>query len=222
MPPKQKDLTAGKCLKYYKLCCDSIVFTILSLITYQDFDIDQSSGRIRCKECFKADPTKTSWITRAAAKRHLQESTDHAENVQTNQKMQAVNAARHQQLSATYSALSYNAFDATIPNPMPPVRHTLFDTNNDRAPDIDDFWRPMDDIIIPAWLTPLADDSAIERERLRQEVELLMMEAEQMDEFEPDYFGDDVTTTNVAEHLHSLRMLTLPELYIIPHCIPQE
>ena len=48
------------------------------------------------------------------------------------------------------------------------------------------------------------------------------MEAEQMDEFEPDYFEDDATTTNVAEHLHSLRMLTLPKLYIIPHCIPQE
>jgi len=111
MPAKQKDLTAGECLK---LCHDSIVLTALSLITFQDFDIDQSSGRIHCNECFKADRTKTAWIMRATAKGHPQESTDHAANVQTNQKTQADNAACYQQLSATYSALSYNEFDTTI------------------------------------------------------------------------------------------------------------
>jgi len=58
----------------------------------------------------------------------------------------------------------------------------------------------------------LANDSSIEQEQLQQEVELLMMEAEQMDEFQPDYFEDYATTTNVAEHMCSPCMLTLPKL----------
>jgi hypothetical protein len=72
--------------------------------------------------------------------------------------------------------------------------------------DDNDFWGPMNDVVIPAGLEPLINDPSIEHERLRREVELLMMEAEQIDELGPEYDEDDATTTNVADHLNSLRV----------------
>jgi hypothetical protein len=94
--------------------------------------------------------------------------------------------------------------------------------NNDpmlRADDEDDFWGPMDDVVISAGLAPLFDDPSIEHERLRREVELLRMEAERIDELGPDYVEDDATTTNVTDHLHSLRVFAPLNLYIISHYI---
>jgi hypothetical protein len=76
--------------------------------------------------------------------------------------------------------------------------------------DDDDIWGPLDRVVISAGLAPLTNDPLIENERLRREVELLMMEAEQYDELGPDCFEDDATTTNVVEHLHSLCAFLVP------------
>jgi hypothetical protein len=57
------------------------------------FEIDPASGKIRCKECFEADPFKTDWISRAAAKQHTVDSNGHATNVQTNVGQCAADAA---------------------------------------------------------------------------------------------------------------------------------
>jgi hypothetical protein len=77
----------------------------------------------------------------------------------------------------------------------------------------------MDDVVIPAGLAPLIDDPSIEHECLRREVELLMMEAEQIDELGPEHVEDDATTTNVIDHLHSLHVFASSKFYIIPHYI---
>jgi hypothetical protein len=68
----------------------------------------------------------------------------------------------------------------------------------------------FDNLIIPADIEPFAEYSSLdEKERLRREVELLMMQAEQ-----DDFFGlaqeleDDATITNVTESLRSVGMFT--------------
>ena len=114
---------------------------------------------------------------------------------------------------APYSSLSYNNFDTSVSNPVPPAQPTFFGSNDDLMPiddDDDDIWGPIDHVVISAGLVPLTNDPSIENEHLRREVELLMMEAEQYDELGPDHFEDDATTTNVAEHLHSLCAFLVP------------
>jgi hypothetical protein len=72
------------------------------------------------------------------------------------------------------------------------------------VPEDHNIFSAMDNPIIPADIQPLAEyNSAHERERLRRQVELLMMQAEQDDEF-ADGLEDDATVTNVSENMHSL------------------
>jgi hypothetical protein len=136
------------------------------------FEVDESSGKIRCKECLEADPFQTEWITRAAAKHHLEESNEHAANVRNNLKRRAADAAHQQHLSAPHSALSYDNFDSSIPNPVPPSRPALFGMNDlrimpDMADNDDNIFHPLDNLVIPAGITPLIDDISLEHERLR-------------------------------------------------------
>jgi len=141
--------------------------------TFIDFETDEESGKLRCKECFQVNPAKTAWITRAAAKRHIEDSSEHAANVQINGERRATDAARRQHLSAVYSSHSYSDFNSTVPNPLPSARPALFDTNNNHVPDLmhdqdgGDLFGPMDDLVIPAGIMPLVNDPSIEHERLR-------------------------------------------------------
>jgi hypothetical protein len=137
---------------------------------FEVFEINQASGKIHCKPCFEADPAKTAWITRGAAKQHLEESSEHVANVQANHEIRASEAAHDQRLLAMYSSLSYNNFNTSVPNPMPPARPTLFSLNDylmlvDGGDD--DIWGSMDHIVIPAGLVPLTNDPSIENERLQ-------------------------------------------------------
>ena len=69
-----------------------------------------------------------------------------------------------------------------------------------------------DDFPISAGVSPLQHDPEAEREQLRREVELMMMEAEQLDELGPERLEDDPTVTNVA---HELDLLGKTFLYDI-------
>ena len=169
------------------------------------FEIDPASGKICCKECFEADPFKTEWIFRAAAKQHTAESNDHAAKVQANVGRHAADAACATRISTPYSSLhknglNFNSFASPAPSAKPAMFH-----QNGHAPWLDpmhnDFFSPMDNIIIPAGVTPLSDNPSLEHECLQQEVELLMMEAEQIDELGPDYRDDDITLTNINDNL---------------------
>jgi hypothetical protein len=171
------------------------------------FEIDPASGKIRCKECFEADPFKTDWISRAAAKRHTVDSNDHATNVQTNVGRRAADAARVTRISTAYLSLHQNHLNFSFASPAPSTQPAMFHEN---APDPihsdDHFFSPMDDIIIPAGITPIFDNTSLEHECLRREVELLMMEAEQIDELGPDYRDDDATLTNIDDNLDPFRV----------------
>ena len=58
------------------------------------FEIDDTTGNIRCKECFEADPHKTEWMRRNLDKQHLTQSLEHSANVTANQKCREAEAAR--------------------------------------------------------------------------------------------------------------------------------
>src|ERR1700683_1300052 len=105
-------------------------------------------------------------------------------------------------LSALYSALSYDNFDSSILNPVPPSCPALFKMNNphimpDTAGGDNNIFHPLDNLILPVGITPLIDDISLEHEHLRQEVGFLMMEAEQLDQFGLEN-EDDATLTNMV------------------------
>jgi hypothetical protein len=155
------------------LCSNINLVLIAQHKMLMDFETDENSGKLHCKECFQVNPAKTAWITRAAAKQHLEDSSEHAANVQTNLERHSTDTACRQHLSAVYSFLSYSDFDSTVPNPLPSVRPALFDTNNNHIPammhnrDGNDLFGPMDDLVISTGVTPLVDDPSIENECLR-------------------------------------------------------
>jgi hypothetical protein len=74
------------------------------------------------------------------------------------------------------------------------------DNDNDNEP----LFAPVDNLVIPTNVGPLADDPLFEQEWLRREVELLMMQAEQDDAFQVENGGDDATITNVMEDMQFL------------------
>jgi hypothetical protein len=103
------------------LCSNINLVLIAQHKMLMDFETDENSGKLHCKECFQVNPAKTAWITRAAAKQHLEDSSEHAANVQTNLERHSTDTACRQHLSAVYSFLSYSDFDSTVPNPLPSV-----------------------------------------------------------------------------------------------------
>ena len=129
-------------------------------------------------------------------------------NVESNHNRCAAESSHRQHLSETYSLRGYGAFKSTMPDPVSSSRPALFATNHDHTPSnlhsrYDDMFGPMDNLIIPAGITPLVDNTSIEHEHLRQEVELLIMEAEEHNELVLDD-EDDATITNITEQLQSV------------------
>jgi hypothetical protein len=43
----------------------------MTLFYLSVFEIDEISNKIRCTECFEANPTKTKWMDRGSDKKHL-------------------------------------------------------------------------------------------------------------------------------------------------------
>ena len=78
-------------------------------------------------------------------------------------------------------------------------------------------FQPLDNLIIPAGITPLIDDISLEHERLRQEVGFLMMEAERLDEFGPEN-EDDATLTNIVENMESFSVSCLCDIISVAYC----
>jgi hypothetical protein len=181
---------------------------------------DSASDKIRCKECLQANPKKTDWITRAAAKRHVG-TAEHAINVAHNAKIQQDNESQQRRLMESYSSLTYPAFDASLPDIVPHSRANLFDAddlmldllpfdpNNDDDDDDDDgsthnIFAPLDNLVVPAGVEPLAPNLDWEIDLLQREVELLQMSAEHADEVGNLDEEEDITLTNVTEHFRSL------------------
>jgi len=138
---------------------------LIILIYCVVFEVDVGSNKVRCKECFEADPYKTNWMAKGGAKRHTQ-TDEHYSNVVNNTNRRNAAAAQHDLYSATYAGLKYaepnsDFTTAAASNSRP----GLFDDMPDLLPgytdDVNnDIFRSLSDVTISAGITPLVDDSA--------------------------------------------------------------
>ena len=167
------------------------------------FEIDDTTGNIRCKECFEADPHKTEWIRRNSDKRHLTQSLKHSANVTANQKRREAEAARRTEYQSVYSSRAFTSFNTGPSNIAPPSCPTLLGPADGTQADLadntyhNDTCDPFYGDIPFTDVEPLVRNSEFEQERLRREVELLMADAELADLMGMD--KEDTTVTNVED-----------------------
>lgn len=143
----------------------------------------------------------------------MTDSHEHQSNVENIGVRRHSEAIQREQLLTAYSALSYTNFDSSYTIPVPSSRPDFASSMPDldiNIADDNNIFSALDDLVIPAGIEPFTDyDSLHERERLHREVELLMMQAEQDDEFGVDGLEDDATVTNVTENLWNMGQLNL-------------
>jgi hypothetical protein len=172
------------------------------LTCFAVFEIDDVSAKIRCTECFEANPTKTKWMDRRSEKKHLA-GNEHQIHVGQNTERRRKEADDMVQLQAAYATSGWAQLNASIAQSGPSIRPGI--SIDDGVPDViidaaDD--HPTDYPMIPVHMDPIFHDAEAEREHLRRQVELLRLQAEQMDEF--GEFADDSTITNIEDQLHGL------------------
>jgi len=143
------------------------------------------------------------WIARGSASRHLDESDKHNTNIAINFQRREANASCREHLQSTYEYTSFALLNSHILDPSPSTRVGFFD--NDTVPDPDPMFHNYDeDYLISAGISPQRHDPEDEQEQLCREVELMMMEAEQLDELGPGQLEDDPTVTNITQELDML------------------
>lgn len=158
-------------------------------------------------------------MSRGSASRHITDSDEHATSVSINTKRRDVELARQNQLSTTYSASTYANLSSSHVDPHPSSRPDIFehegmpelmpsgdDDNDDDNDYYDNLFSAIDNVTIAAGIDPIAHDPVFESERLRRQVELMMMDAEHSDEFGTHDAEDDATVTNVVDGFRSLGM----------------
>jgi len=172
------------------------------------FKVDEISGKICCQECFEADPHAADWMARGSAARHLEASNKHKSSVAINVQHHEANESHHRQLQSTYTYTSYTSFNSYLPDPSPSTCIGLFDREEmpGLGPVHHDY---IDDFPISAGISPHQHDPEAERELLHREVELMMMEAEQLDKVGLEQLEDDPTVTNMAQELYMLGKIIL-------------
>jgi hypothetical protein len=135
---------------------------------------------------------KARWLARKSAKKHL-DSEDHARHCDVIRERRQLEEEERRKQEIVYTS-SYVIIDPTIPNPVPSQRPQM---SGFEDPDVFLDTECLEPII-PTYIEPIIHDPALEKERLRQQVELLMLQAQQCDEFGDDMFEDDATVTNVS------------------------
>jgi hypothetical protein len=190
MPRARKDLDPG--IFHVRTISDLKLTHTSSL---EVFEHDETSEKVRCTVCYEANPSKARWLVRGSVKQHL-DSEDHARHLEQNQEQRQLDTEALRRQQVAYSS-NYVVLDPTFPNPVPPPQPRIsgFEEPNEFIHQSMDLQEP----IIPAYIEPIIDDPDVERERLRRQVELLMLQAEQRDEFGDELFEDDATVTNTAE-----------------------
>ena len=122
-------------------------------------------------------------MARGSAIRHLEASDKHKGSIAINLHHREADASHRERLQFTYSYSSYASFNPLLPDPSPSTHIGLFNRGDMQA------LKPIyhgytDDFPISAGISPLQHDPEAEWEQLHREVELMMMEAEQLDELE--------------------------------------
>ncbi|EIW77678.1 hypothetical protein CONPUDRAFT_75500 [Coniophora puteana RWD-64-598 SS2] len=166
------------------------------------------SKKIRCRECIRVWP-KSTWISRASQKKHC-ESQEHHTAVQRN--FEQAEAANLQAVSDPYELFYRTAGGVSmslIPPPLiarNPRPHML--SALDTPQDHDDC---SNDMIIDLQAPPSVDALAIEaermaleRERIQEQIQLLLMDAQSADFMDSTDHEDDVTLSNVVHDFRDM------------------
>lgn len=176
---------------------------------------DERTQRIRCRECIEANPMKASWLIRGSAKRHL-DGGEHINNVQANKLRREAAMAQQKHMEAPYASSSYALLNSVHPTTSTRANYQEFDgtTMPDLTPCNDDSndmcSATFNQLSIPSGVAPFEDNSAEEHERLKLEVQRLLMQAEQDDLIGYCDNDDDATVTNITNEFESLGMIYLP------------
>ena len=179
------------------------------------FEIHDTSGKIRCKECFEAGPHTTGWMVRNSHKRHLLQSREHEANVVANKKCREAAAADHTEYHSIYSTQTFANFNAGPSAITVTSRPALFDLGDEMHDSNENAYDPFYEVIPSADVTPLVRNPGFEQERLWQEVELLLADAEHADLLGRD--EDDATVTNIEDDFADLGADNLID--VMPHCL---
>ncbi|KAJ7756798.1 hypothetical protein DFH07DRAFT_773024 [Mycena maculata] len=150
---------------------------------------DKTTNKVRCLVCKEANPLNTGkWIEKKSLNGHLEGNVHlaHAENKRNND-LKA--AERSQRLENTYSGAPADPIPSgSIPVPTP--RAEMNDVQCSPGPGWHEYEAAgLNAPVIPPFITPSADDQALERERLREQVERLLTQSEESDE-EDDMLND--------------------------------
>ncbi|KAF4584660.1 hypothetical protein EYR38_001890 [Pleurotus pulmonarius] len=166
-----------------------------------DVEQDRSSKKVRCLICKEFDPLRQGeWIKKTSLKKHL-ESDRHKENVVLTSERHEHERMETRQLQAAYDGNS-----AILPenNAVPyNIRSSLFDAasnvNDPAAPDDTSVYSGIFSTpLIPTFIPLISNDMDERRAVLQAQIEELLRQAEQADEFG---FGadEDITSTNVED-----------------------
>lgn len=162
-------------------------------------------NKVRCEVCKEGDPLRLGlWMNKGSLSKHLQ-SDNHATEVLRKAERDNIAQIEAQRLHQTYNGA------AVSPNnefPQIPVQthFSFFDEPElsgtaPELPDNEPYWKGP---AIPAFIEPITQNPSIERERLHQQFQELLQQAEHEDEFGNDNNEDDITVTNVANEFRSL------------------
>lgn len=209
MPRAKKEIPDGEC----EACSKDRSQVISDDDT--GFEEDSQSGKVRCLAC------KGNWVLKGSAQRHLL-GAGHLSTVAAASDSRQQAEENTQRLQQPY----YNSSSAYI-NPSssvtaPELRVGIFDAAAyDDMPGLvpldDDEYHASSPLIPVGILPATLDDPDVERELLRRQVEILLMQAEQVDEFSEADFANDSTITNIVEQFRLLGTISDQSFVVLSH-----
>lgn len=172
------------------------------------FKDDSQSGKVHCLACKETSSDGNgSWMLKGSAQKHtLGASHLSAVVAATESRRQATESAHHLQQPYYNSPDVYINPSTAVATPEPHIG--IFDAAADN--DIPDFLDDDGEFAsssppIPIGIFPITlEDPSAKQERLRRQVEILVMQAEQDDEFGGDGSKNDSTITNIVEQFRLL------------------
>ncbi|KDR74877.1 hypothetical protein GALMADRAFT_99137 [Galerina marginata CBS 339.88] len=169
------------------------------------FETDEASKMIRCLICKENDTVQQgTWIKHGSASQHI-ETNAHKLAVARREQLLQVQQEEERRLQEIYGGntipLSGNAqLYPTYPRANMYGNQDAVDTDMDNQNSPPQAYMLCDADIPDLGIKPIErPDPSQERERLRQQVEQLLLQAEHEDEFGSPDDPDDLTSTNIAQ-----------------------
>jgi hypothetical protein len=172
--------------------------------------VEESRDRkhVRCIICKENDALgEGKWILKSSLTGHMS-SGDHLTAVARKEERAERRVAQEAIRQRAYTTAPIQP-SVYFTNPSLPTSHSMFDTSHDNHDPQEDINMVSNDFpafalpIIQAYISPIIHSPEAERERLCQQVEDLLQQAEHEDEFGGGD-SDDIMMTNVMDEFRSL------------------